>query len=893
MGKKRKIKSIDPLNVIKESQDKYRQLFENVHDGIYQSTVEGQILTANPALVKMLGYDSEKELMKKNIAKDIYVNASERDTYTDLLRKKGRLEDEELTLKKKDGSFIVVLEHSHIVKDNNGKILYYEGTLRDITERKKAEEDLMLLKRSIDIHFDGAFWIDKEGRFVYVNDAACKATGYSREELIGQHVSLINPEATKENMTLIWDYLEKEGSLKAESTHFRKDGTSFPVEIVSTLVRFAGKEYNCGFARDISERKHNAEEMRLHLDQLRQIIDLVPSYIFAKDIDGKFLLVNKALAEIFGIDPEEIKGKTDKDYGASEEHVEGYRSADIAVIERGIPMQIPEEQVLRKDGTLGWFQTVKIPYRHPGWDKPAILGVATEITERKKIEDELRKSEKRFRQLFESHTAVKLIIDPETGAIFDANNAAAEYYGIPVSRLKKMNLTNISTLSQDLIKANLEKAKRTKGTFYESVHRLSDGSVRDVEIFTSRIEIEGHYYLHSIIHDITEKKKILTDLIVAKERAEDSDRLKTVFLHNISHEIRTPMNAIVGFTSLLDSSELSEEIRRQYIDIVFQSSNQLLSIISDIVDISSIETGHAKVAPEKVNINFLINNLYEQYNLRASLDGISFTKRLALDDSSAMIISDEVKLIQVLSNLLNNSFKFTKKGSIEFGYTIKDDSIQFFVEDTGIGIEEANLQKIFERFYQVENAASYKTGGTGLGLSISKAYVELMGGKIWTISQFGAGSTFYFTLPYISVPGDSKEGKRIERKENVDIAPGKSILIVEDDEFNFLLLNELLSRYNINIIRALNGIESVIACDNQNNIDLVLMDIKMPEMDGYTATARIKKNRPEIPVIAVTAYAQDTDREKILAEGFAGYISKPIDRNQLQKILTKYLVQSK
>ena len=158
---------------------------------------------------------------------------------------------------------------------------------------------------------------------------------------------------------------------------------------------------------------------------------------------------------------------------------------------------------------------------------------------------------------------------------------------------------------------------------------------------------------------------------------------------------------------------------------------------------------------------------------------------------------------------------------------------------------------------------------------------------------FGAGSTFYFTLPYISVPGDSKEGIRIERKENVDIAPGKSILIVEDDEFNFLLLNELLSRYNINIIRALNGIESVIACDNQNNIDLVLMDIKMPEMDGYTATARIKKNRPEIPVIAVTAYAQDTDREKILAAGFAGYISKPIDRNQLQKILTKYLVQSK
>jgi len=887
------MKAKEQLHSVESNNDKYRLLFEHVHDGIYQSSVDGRILTANPALVKMLGYDSEAELMKMNIADDIYVNPSDREKYLSLVREKGSLDDSELIFKKKDGSQIIVLEHSHTICNNNGEVLCYEGTLRDITERKKTEEDLMLLKHSVDIHYDGAFWMDREGRFIYVNDSACIATGYKREELIGQHVSLLNPQATKENMALIWDHLEKNGSLKAESIHIRKDGTSFPVEIVSSLVRFAGKEYNCGFARDISERRRNAEDLQLGLDQLRQIIDLVPSYIFAKDVDGQFLLVNKALAEVFGMDPSDIKGKTDKDYGASEEQIKGYRAADLTVIEGGTPLQIPEEQVRRKDGTLGWFQTVKIPYKHPGWNKPAILGVATEITERKQIEDELRKSEERFRKLFELHTAVKLMIDLDNGEIVDANNAAAEYYGFHVHQLRKMTLADISTISSEKMQTRLEKAKNGERTFFESVHRLSDGSLRDVEIFTSRIDLEGHSYLHSIVHDITEKKKILTDLIVAKEKAEESDKLKTAFLHNISHEIRTPMNAIVGFNSLLESSELSGETRKQYVDIVSQSCNQLLSIISDIVEISNIETGLARVTHEKVNLRSLISNLYEQYSLRARLDNISFIKSIALDDSSALIISDEVKLIQVISNLLNNSFKFTKKGSIEFGYTLKDDFIQFFVKDTGIGISDDNQSKIFDRFFQVENSASYKTGGTGLGLSISKAYVELMGGKIWTISQPGKGSTFYFTLPYIRVDEDKTVGKQLEKGVNIDIIHGKSILIAEDNDFNFLLLNEMLAEHNINIIRALNGIDAVNACDNKNKIDLVLMDIKMPGMDGYSATAQIRKNRPEIPVIAVTAYVQEIDREKILASGFSGYISKPIDKNQLQEILETYLVLSK
>ncbi|MGD0582753.1 MAG: PAS domain S-box protein [Bacteroidales bacterium] len=859
---------------ISENEKLYRSLFENVHDGIYRSTPDGCILMANPALVKMLGYESDDDLKKLNIGKDIYNSASERDLFVKQIVIDGRLKDNELVLKRKDGSKITVLENSHAVYDNNGTLLFYEGTLtditgikhteealresedryrsllethqdglslfdiqgrfiyfnsrkkmmlgyendeellktnifsiihpddrqrvrklfmefmkkgtipriearvlrkdgssfwaefsasmlkdssgkpfrimdsmRDISERKQADEQLMLLKHSVDAHYDGAFWMDTENRFVYVNDAACRDTGYTRQELLGKDISFINPLGTKEVMKLIWDRLRKSGSFTAEAVHRRKNGTLYPVELVTSYINFGGKEYNCGFARDISDRKNSAEEMRLRLEQLRQIIDLVPSYIFAKDGDGKFLLANKALAEVFGLSTDEIQGKNDGDYGATKEQVRWYRKHDLDVIKNGIPVHIPEEQVLRKDGTLGWFQTVKIPYKHPGYDKPAILGVATEITERKKVEDELRKSELRFRKLFEAHSAVKLLIDPESGLIVDANRAASEFYGWPVPKLKKMKIGGISAYPANKIKANIKLTMKNSSAYFEAVHRLSNGSLRDVEIFASKVNIDDKNYLHSIIHDITDKKKILKDLIAAKEKAEESDMVKTAFLHNISHEIRTPMNAIVGFSSLLEGPGLSEKVRSQYINIISQSSNQLLSIITDIVDISNIETGHVKISADSIKINELIKKIHDQYRITSDEAKLTFRYVLPEKTSRLKIISDETKLVQIISNLLDNSFKFTNKGTIEFGYNVKGDFLEFFVIDTGAGIEKENVEKIFERFFQADSSSNQKTEGTGLGLSICKGYVELMGGKIWAESRYGKGSVFRFTIP--------------------------------------------------------------------------------------------------------------------------------------------------
>jgi PAS domain S-box-containing protein len=1002
---------------VHKNEDLYKVLFESVHDGIYRSTSDGRILTANPALVHMLGYESEDELKKLNIGKDIYAEPAERKQFLSEIEKKGKLKDTELILKKKDGSLINVLENSHAVVNDNGEILYYEGSLteiterkkaeialresqkryhtlletlqdgislfdltgkihyfnsrkkkmlgystdrevfetstfdmihpedrekvqivfqelikkgtisnkelrilrkdgswfwaefnatvlhdingnpeyimdsmRDISERKQAEEQMMILKQSIDVHFDGAFWMDSDSRFVYVNNAACRQTGYSRKELIGMHASRLNPQSTKEIEKLIWDKLRKDGSFTTESIHRRKDGSVYPVEIVTTYVKFEGKEYACGFARDITYRKKSDEDLKLRVDQLRQIIDLVPSYIFAKDIDGKFILANKALAEVFGLTPEEIQGKSDSDYGATREQVNWYRKYDLEVIKKGTSVYIPEEQVLTKSGQMGWFQTVKIPYKHPGYDKPAILGVATEITDRKQAEDELRKSEKRFRKLFESHSAVKLLIDPETLEIIDANRAAAEFYCWPVSKLRKMKLSDISLSSADEIRQRFEKLSASKGILFEAKNKLADDTIKEVEVFSSKIEIDGSYYVHSIVHDITEKKKILEDLIHAKEKAEESDRLKTAFLHNISHEIRTPMNAIVGFTSLLESHELTEENRKQYIDIVIQSSNQLLSIISDIVDISNIETGHVRLMTTGFNINTLMKNIYEQFRLRSELMGLEFGYNEGLSDNDAGIVADETKLVQVISNLLNNSFKFTSKGKVEFGYSVKGKMIEFYVKDTGKGISQEYLDKIFDRFYQVENSMNQKTEGTGLGLSICKGYVELMGGKIWAESEPGSGSVFYFTLPFNLLKGSSRNTEKSEKTSDGKIISGKTILVAEDEDLSFRLLRELLDAHQIRILRAKNGKEAVdIFSKPGNKINLILMDLKMPQMDGFRAVKIIRETDKKIPVIALTAYVNDTDKEKAIKSGFTGYITKPFTRNQIISIIKDHL----
>lgn len=376
----------------------------------------------------------------------------------------------------------------------------------------------------------------------------------------------------------------------------------------------------------------------------------------------------------------------------------------------------------------------------------------------------------------------------------------------------------------------------------------------------------------------------------AKLKAEKSESLKMTFLANMSHEIRTPMNAILGFSSLLKKHDLSKEKKEKYLDLINSGGKKLLTIISDILDISKIDASQLSINYGTYNLNLLLDNLYNQFSMQNKNSNISFSLFKGLADDKCFIETDEVRLSQILSNLLENAKKNTRVGKIEFGYTIKGTTLQFYVRDTGVGIKPELFDVIFERFNQVDNnkISTIVSSGTGLGLSIVKGLVELLNGKVWLESKINIGSTFNVTIPYVPKLQIVSKIKKNENIVNLNNS-AQTILIAEDDKANFIYLKDLLKEYNYNIIHASNGKEAVDLFNKSPNIKLILMDVKMPVLDGIEALKLIRKVNKSIPIVAQTAFAMADDKEKLKKIGFNEYIAKPILEVTLLKIINKYI----
>ena len=384
-----------------------------------------------------------------------------------------------------------------------------------------------------------------------------------------------------------------------------------------------------------------------------------------------------------------------------------------------------------------------------------------------------------------------------------------------------------------------------------------------------------------------EYQQINEELNRSKKKAEESDRLKTAFLSNMSHEIRTPMNAILGFSQLLENPNITNEKKAKYIKTINDCGNQLISIIDDLLDIARIEANQIKIEIETVNLNEISNQILSILEVKAKASNIDLILENGADDFQVDVLTDGVRLRQILINLINNSIKFTQSGFVKFGYQINENVVEFFVEDTGIGIDEKYQKSVFDRFVQVETDITKLVGGNGLGLSISKALVELLDGKIWLKSEKGKGTTMYFTIPY-------NQSKKVEKLPQIEIKQLKGnkkyiVLVAEDEVANYFYLEELLTDLNIIPIHALNGKFAVDMVAQNPEIDLILMDIKMPVLDGYGATEEIRKFRPDIPIIAQTAYLQLINGLKATDLGFDDFIFKPINPQVLKEILQKYL----
>jgi PAS domain S-box-containing protein len=380
------------------------------------------------------------------------------------------------------------------------------------------------------------------------------------------------------------------------------------------------------------------------------------------------------------------------------------------------------------------------------------------------------------------------------------------------------------------------------------------------------------------------------ELLAAKDKAEESDRLKSAFLANMSHEIRTPMNGILGFSDLLKNHNLTGEQQQKYIAIIEKSGARMLNIINDIVDISKIESGQVDVSISETNINEQLDFIYAFFKTESDRKGLNLTFKTGLPLKTAIISTDREKIYAILTNLVKNAIKYTNKGSIEFGYEQIGNFMKFYVKDTGIGVALDRQKAIFDRFVQADIADKNALQGAGLGLSIAKAYVEILGGKIWLESEPGEGSVFYFAIPHNNEVNDinTSQNSTSENTKN-DQLKNLKILIAEDEETSDLLLTFALEKISREILHAKTGVEAVEICRSNPDIDLILMDIKMPEIDGYRASTLIRHFNKDVPIIAQTAYGLSGDREKAIESGCTDYLSKPVKNDELIRLISKHL----
>ena len=532
---------------------------------------------------------------------------------------------------------------------------------------------------------------------------------------------------------------------------------------LASIAWLINKSTKARYIRDKQQEELNRQAIMKHFDFVMKHGNDI---ILLIDSDMNIVEANERAVSTYGYPREKLIGmnvseiRTPTEVPMLADHVKNLNEAGSSYI---------ETIHLRSDGTT--FPIEISAYTVEVEGKRFYQSIGRDITDRKRTEEEMRESNKKL----------STIINNLRGVVFRCNNdknwtmqyisdGIYELAGYLPNEFINNKIRTYSSIIDpedvNMVWNTIHDALET-GYLYTIEYRIitSSGNRKWVwERGRGYYEDEKLVALEGFISDITERKRIEEELIRAKEKAEQSDRLKTAFLHNISHKIRTPMNAIVGFTTLLDSPDTNDESRKQYIDIIYQSSNQLLSIITDIVDISNIETGQVKITHSAINLNNLIRNLFDQYRVRAQQQNLVLNFSTHLDEGEAMVVTDETKVIQIFSNLLNNALRFTKKGRIELGYVVRGDMVECFVSDTGIGIAPEHQEKVFERFFQVEGPSSKQYSGTGLGLSISKAYAELLGGSIWLISTPGEGSLFCFSIPFVKPSESAAQVRKSSRK---------------------------------------------------------------------------------------------------------------------------------
>jgi PAS domain S-box-containing protein len=624
-----------------------------------------------------------------------------------------------------------------------------------------------------------------------------------------------------------------------------------------------------------------------------QIVEQSPNSVIITNTDGNIEYINQMFTKITGYSREEVINQNPRILNAGTQTKEYYTEM-WKTITNGKTWH-GEFHNKKKNSELYWEKVKISPIKNESGKITHYLGIKEDITK-------LKESEERLKSFLNVVPDIICYKDGQ-GRWLLANDADLELFSLTEVDYFGKTDAELANFTHEIYKASFLTCMITDEIAWKNktishvveIIPTIDGNERFYDVF----KIPSFYPngkrkgLAVIGRDITEIKRKEDSLIKLKEKAEESNRLKTEFLNNMSHEIRTPMNAILGFSNILGKPNLTREEQKQYIDIIQTSGKQLLKIINDILEISKLGTKQVKITEKAICLNSLLSEHFSIFRLKAGEKKIPLYLKTGLSDNESTIISDDTKLNKILSNLLENAIKFTNEGFIEFGYQLKNRKIEIYVKDTGIGIISESQKNIFERFSQEEKGLSRKVGGLGLGLSISKENAELLGGKITLHSEKGKGSTFFVTIPYKPVNKKILIHNSEKDKEIITVNQDQfTILIVEDEEVNYLYIEILLRNLKLNFItlHAKNGKEAVEMCKENSEVDLVLMDMKMPIMTGFEATKLIKQFRPNLPIVAQTAYSTNDEKEHAFSVGCDDFISKPISEKTINGIINKYLI---
>ena len=772
----------------------------------------------------------------------------------------------------------------------------YGRIQKELEERKQAEEALNKSEekiRTTEEKFSKLFYSSpdaiivtelKSGRILEVNKSFEKFSGFSSEELIGHSVLELNMYEPAERQRFVTMLQERGNIHDVEFVLNNKAGKELQVLSSAEIIEIEGNLHTITILKDITERKLAEDILRASEEKHRELIENLNDVVFTLNTDGVITFISSQVSQLYNYTPNELVGHP---------FAELIHPDDLISLKAGFRdtlnrhLEPREFRYMTKDGQVRWALTSSRPIVENG-KVVGINGLFSDITRRKIDEAALVESKALLTSIINSTNDLIWSVDVDRYNLLTFNKGLKEFFERAGIHIKE------GMLLEDILPSEL--VHKLSQLYEQTLQESSVITMYQTTINDSTLWINLHllsrgnkpYAISAFAKDITELMHAQEALIHAKEKAEESDRLKTAFMNNISHEVRTPLNGILGFAQFVLQPDIPENEKSYYLEVLSTSSERLLNTITDYMDISLIVSGNMQVNKQPILLSRLLNEIYDKFQTKCRAKNLKFIKQIPSEKSDCSVQFDASLLEKSISHLVDNAIKFTQTGSVILGFQFKDNEYEIFVKDTGSGIDAEAQEKIFDYFMQGEVSSTRGYEGSGLGLSIAKGLVVLMGGKIRIESIKGQGSIFSIVLPVeidIISSGDFSNPKKTHRSSKIS----PLVLLVDDDEISVSFHKIILEKASYKYLIVKNGLEAVEICRDNPEISIVIMDIKMPIMDGLKATQKIREFRKDLPIIGVSAYALTGDMEKAINAGCDDYITKPVKSDSLLSTINKYL----